>query len=1678
MLALASPRSGRILCIFLFTTFCPVWIFAHLNLVLLENREAPDFTGLQTEAFVFQSGMNAPVVIVEDTSVCLGVSQVEIPLRIEGTADEYELKPAGDAVGVFPGTDGFVSLDAPRIMLTIQQASAGAYDFEVRVRSSGQPGLISDAAAFSLFIREGPDFMIKGDSRLCPGEDFSLQLSGNEATTFEWSGAAALGIPDGSAEGPEKIIGGKSGGNRSGENLEAVLRIKAFDEQGCMVEKSRTAVIFSEPVVSDVRISACPGLPFEVNLDDLISNGIDSEYEWILDPLPPGLAKTDVASPSTGITEHFLRGSFVRIGGGNTVFTATYLVVPVSETGACTGTPFTVAVDVPPAPFGENSARSICSGQSTGIELTTAPGSFPADRFDVELLTKTNNITGAATEGGDLSPAAIKSDTYFNRSETPGSVTYRITPVSTTGCRGESFEKTVRVLPDPKIGSALRITGVDFPSSGTCGHFNVILQLSVENTGPVALRDIQALLDLSAPNAFGAAFQGIVPGGGPQIVESNAMSDPVLDAAYDGRGALLVGNTGMLAPGQGFTLQLTAEVFPQAAGAPSFPLAQALVGGLTDYTGLTDDLSGLISCRAEDLSDSGDDPAGDNPDAPGDSETNDDPTPLGDCHLRVQQTALKDRIALATDENCRTRVTPELMIENYQPDCDTSALPLGGYYRIFYLGEEVTGPVEVDGVIGGLLVFEVRTVNSCEPVRGFVTPEDQAPPSLNCPRDVSGLIRYDNGQQEGFAFRPASGPSQAGNGEVFNYLLCTELDSIYRNDRSWRDAQYAYFTGMPVARDNCGTARIVDMQEELIDLSCSGETTMGGQELNYQIERTFVFEDDNGNRSSCVQTISFFRPHIFLPDCRLELNTCFYGGADTDLSPSRLGSAPFFITAAGDTLLLTEEETCGFSVAYEDQYVQGPGECEEKTIRTWMLDDACRQTDAGQWPVGKNGGYNDCPAPPSSQEGSLVYEQHLITGDVAPPLVRCTAGNDIQTAGLVFTAELINCEATVSPPPPVVEGECGAWDWTFELYGEVYDPATGATSYERIGLAENKQLPGVPVGRYDLFYFVEDACGNTAIMETPCTVLVRDAVSPVARCHEQLEISIGVTGIGGLSVEEVDMNSWDNCGRVERRVRRTLGTDCLDDYVAVKSAGKKFEELTAVENDQNNLTEYYDGDQLVLSLENGVFYSTWSGELLFTCCDAGGEVSIELRVSDGGGNTDLCETSVIAKDVPGGCAGMQDGEGGITGSITTVTGKAMTSVQVELSGTGNALTSTDDTGSYRFAYLSAGGSYTVRPHLDDNPRNGVSTLDLLLTSKHILGVERLESPYALIAADANASGSVTTLDLIQLRKVILGIEPEFPNNPSWRFVRRDFTFTDPQAPWGELDEASMIRIEQLDGIVTEADFIGVKIGDLNASATAGAFQPIDERDVAGVFRLSATGERFSAGETDTVDFYAAGLDSVEGFQFTLELEAGTVELVEVIPGIAEAHHFGYFPAEGRITLSWIADNYPDKRSPGQGQDLPGLPRVKKDGANGQPPTADRPLFRLVLRAKSDLEMEEAFYLSSRIAVAEAYRADGVLLVLDLDYLYSAPGTGPVMLYQNRPNPFREKTLIDFVLPEAGEASLQVRDIKGRLLYSNRAVYAAGRHQIEVDKSRLAPGVLFYTLKTLKRTLTRRMILVE
>jgi len=546
------------------------------------------------------------------------------------------------------------------------------------------------------------------------------------------------------------------------------------------------------------------------------------------------------------------------------------------------------------------------------------------------------------------------------------------------------------------------------------------------------------------------------------------------------------------------------------------------------------------------------------------------------------------------------------------------------------------------------------------------------------------------------------------------------------------------------------------------------------------------------------------------------------------------------------------------------------------------------------------------------------------------------------------------------------------------------------------------ELSGVPVGEYDLRVTVRDDCGNVTVSRL--AVDVEDNKAPAPVCVQNLTATLMPNGAGGcmVVVKAIDVfqdinRDWD-------------AEECSPKVVAT-----------------------------IAKLTNGV-EGAKAATLTLTGADKGG-VTARVYLTDAAGNADFCTVTINVED---NFCGNGTASAAVAGAIQTETKATVEGVQVNLSGQAQKSFATGVNGLFVFNNLTAGADYTVTPSLNKGFLNGVSTFDLVLISKHILGVQPLNTPYKLIAADVNNSKSVTTLDLIQLRKLILNIDASFANNTSWRFVDASYTFPNASNPWAA-SFPEVKNVNDLEGSLS-ANFVAIKVGDVNGNAIANSTQG-SVRNLTSNLGINVADMNLVAGNEYKVDFTAADLNGIEGFQFTLNLDKKGLELVDLVPGIAAEENFGIFAEEGVVTASWNGE--------------------AKGGV----------LFSLVVRAKSNTTLSEVLNLNSRYTAAEAYKG-GEVVNVGLNF-NASKASANYELYQNTPNPFAGETIIGFNLPVAGAASLTIQDVTGRTLKVINGQYAKGYNQVSLKSTELtATGVLTYTLKAADFTATRKMIIVE
>ena len=117
-------------------------------------------------------------------------------------------------------------------------------------------------------------------------------------------------------------------------------------------------------------------------------------------------------------------------------------------------------------------------------------------------------------------------------------------------------------------------------------------------------------------------------------------------------------------------------------------------------------------------------------------------------------------------------------------------------------------------------------------------------------------------------------------------------------------------------------------------------------------------------------------------------------------------------------------------------------------------------------------------------------------------------------------------------------------------------------------------------------------------------------------------------------------------------------------------------------------------------------------------------------------------------------------------------------------------------------------------------------------------------------------------------------------------------------------------------------------------------------------------------------------------------------------------------------------------------------------------------------------------LSDKVTPTEAYTENGELLGVNLTF-NSAGIIKDFALYQNKPNPWNNHTVIGFHLPVDAEATLTIYDLNGTVIKTFKDLYKAGYNSVMVSSDDVsASGVYYYRLECGGYVASKKMVLVR
>lgn len=757
--------------------------------------------------------------------------------------------------------------------------------------------------------------------------------------------------------------------------------------------------------------------------------------------------------------------------------------------------------------------------------------------------------------------------------------------------------------------------------------------------------------------------------------------------------------------------------------------------------------------------------------------------------------------------------------------------------------------------------------------------------------------------------------------------------------------------------------------------------------------RTWTVTDDCGHTSSCHQRVTFLPRSDFEVRFPADLTLdCSKETAD-DTSPEATGLP-----------IISDDDCEHIGIHFEDQVFPVFDESCFKILRKWIIIDWCtyepsltyRESDVIVDDNLRASDTRPCVYRniKDNGDGYVEYLQVIRVRDLKAPTVKCE-----KITETCFTGEA--CEGEVTKLIGTATDACTAEPDI--AYRWVVDPFEGKDETKFI-YGTGKNLSGIfPPGKHGVTLYANDRCGNEGSCYT--TFVVKDCKRPTPYCYNGVA-TVVMPSSGNVVVWAKDLNagSYDNC--------------------------------TA-------------SDKLRFSFDARGRDSSRT----YTCRNLG-RVEVTIYVWDEAGNSDFCSTYLLIQ--PGDTACARRNEALVNGTIATEMSEPIEFVSVQMLESGQSLsdTKTGVDGKFAFDGLPMDHTYVMKVSRTDDPLNGLSTLDIVDLQKQVLGIQPLNSPYKIIAADVNNSKSISASDIVALRKIILGLDETMAGNTSWKFVPKNHVFSDPTAPWDYADPYSMPNMSDEHVIV---DFVGVKIGDLNNSVKANSNSlrdlEIRQKDPL-VFQVQD--QQLKAGEETDIHFYAKGFTHIDGYQFSLE--ALGLQILDLNGGELSLNqqHFGYpRQAKNFITVSWnepLASTVPDGKI----------------------------LFTAKVKALQDIDLKDALLLTSRVTNAEAYRVRDAV-GLNLEFVKEGQNVqgNQFVLYQNTPNPFADETFIGFILPEKGPVTIKILDITGKTLKILQGDFDKGYHEIKVKRHDLGgQGLLYYQVESGAFSATRKMILID
>jgi Cohesin domain/Dockerin type I domain len=638
---------------------------------------------------------------------------------------------------------------------------------------------------------------------------------------------------------------------------------------------------------------------------------------------------------------------------------------------------------------------------------------------------------------------------------------------------------------------------------------------------------------------------------------------------------------------------------------------------------------------------------------------------------------------------------------------------------------------------------------------------------------------------------------------------------------------------------------------------------------------------------------------------------------------------------------------------------------------------------------------NWCDANPQNPV-YFTFVQKITLTNAVPPVVVAGCGNRTINSLDNDCEEYV--EHSITATDDCTPSELLKYTWAYDRNNDGTIDQTGTGNfYGKV----------YPAGKHKMTFTVKDGCENA----TTCSYIftVKDNKPPTPICNTSVTWVLDENGKATIWASDFDLKSADLC----------------------------------------------DGSLLKYSFTADGLQPSKS----FTCADVPNGVSatipLKMYVIDSDGNSEFCDVKLVLQDSPtkNACPNTGNLTATISGKVANKIEEGFSEIEVVLENKNESTFSQKMTtveGKFTFEEVPLLNGYMVNPVKKDDILNGVSTLDLVLIQRHILGAKSLENPYDIIAADINKDKKISAADLVSLRKVILGVENNFTSNNPWRFVPTSHSFADPKFPH---DFPQGVDLFELTADVENLNFTAVKTGDVNGSASYNVRQSLNVESRTAPIVFVSNNKTFSKNQTVSIDLKVSDYVNIAGMQMALRYDASKLEFANITSSKLNVNTDNHYANDGMLKISI------DQQ------------------ANVEALEGDE-IMTITFKAKAEGE-SNAIQLEEGDFANELYDNEFNSRSIKFEWLDSTDGRFENTI-KNHPNPFSDFTALQFSTTDEGISTLKVMDATGKLIYKNQDQFVKGANKIIVKKEHLNShsGIYFYQLEINGKIHTGTMILSE